>query len=60
MLLYISITGNNYLNSVNFAAITCEITLAGLINSDNKHIDIGPSLTVLSGILFDLNVIEYI
>ena len=31
----ILITGNIYINSIYFAAMTCETTLVGLINSDN-------------------------
>ena len=49
MSIYISITENIYINSVYFAAITCETTLAGLIDSDQKHIDVGPTGAVLSG-----------
>ena len=33
----------------NFAVITCETTLAGRINSDQYHIDVGPTRTMLSG-----------
>ena len=49
MSLYALITENIYINSVYFAAITYERTLVGLINSDQKHIDVGPTRTVLSG-----------
>ena len=35
------------------AAITCKTTLAGLINSDQKHIDVGLTRTVLSGTCFN-------
>ena len=50
MSLDISITENNYINLIYFAAMTCETTLAGLINFDQKHIDVGPTRTVLSGL----------
>ena len=43
MSLYVSITESIYINSIYFAGITCETTLAGLINSDQKHIDVGPT-----------------
>ena len=46
---HISITENIYINSIYFAAITCKTTLAELINSDQKHNDVGPTRTVLSG-----------
>ena len=52
MSIYISITENIYINSIYFAAITCEKTLAGWMNSDQKHIDAGPTRTVLSGLVF--------
>ena len=45
----ILITENIYINSIYFTAITCETTLGGLISSDEKHIDVGPTRTVLSG-----------
>ena len=47
---YVLITENIYINSIYFAAMTCEITLAGLINSDQKHIDVGPTRIALSGL----------
>ena len=60
MSLYISIRENIYINSIFFAAITCETTLARLINSDQKHIDVGPTLTVLSGMSTSDSVQSYI
>ena len=45
---YISITTNICMNSIYFAAITCEMTLEGLIISDQKHIDVDRACTVLS------------
>ena len=49
MSLYISIMDTIYIISIYFAVITCETTLAGLINSDQKHIGVSPTRTVLSG-----------
>ena len=49
MRLYILITKNIYINSIYFATKTCETTVAGLINFSQKHIDVGPTRTVLSG-----------
>ena len=46
---HISITKNIDINSIYFAALTCETTLVGLINYDQKHIEVGPTRTVLSG-----------
>ena len=60
MSLYISITEKLYINSIYFAAITCETTLAGLINSDQKHTDVGPTRTVLFGMLFIFKNIEFV
>ena len=56
---HISITENIYINSIYFAAITCETTLAGLINSDQKHIiDVCLTRIVLSVFLQFLTVTE--
>ena len=46
--LYISITTNICTRSIYFTAITCEMTLEGLISSDQKHIDVDRACTVLS------------
>ena len=51
MSLYILITENIYIKSIYFAVIHCDTTLAGLINSHEKHIDAGPTRTVLSRML---------
>ena len=49
MSIYNSVTENIYTNSIYFSAITCETTLVGLIHSDQKHIDVGLTHTVLPG-----------
>ena len=47
MSLYISITENIYVDSIYFAAIACETTLAELRITDQKHIDVSTTRTVL-------------
>ena len=48
--LYLSIKANIYINSIYISAMTCETTLAGLINSAQTHIDAGLTRTVLFGL----------
>ena len=51
--IYISIIENIYINSIYFAAITYETTLTELIHSNQKHIDVVPTRTALSGLDFN-------
>ena len=57
--LYISITENIYINSIYFAVIACETTLTGLINSNQKHIDVGPTRTAMWVIVIIITYITF-
>lgn len=45
---YITIIKNIYLKPTYFAVIIWKITLARLVNSSKKHVDVGSSLAELS------------